>query len=156
MPRTDVALLVLRLAGLFLCFNHGWSKVVGLAGGDHGFADGVAHLGFPAPLVFAWAAALSESLGGLLVGLGLLARWAAAFCAFTMAVAAFVQHHALQHLLVALHLRSASEETVKGWGNPEMALLYLAAFLGVALMGPGRASLDYLLRGKKGGGAKKR
>jgi putative oxidoreductase len=150
MPRTDVALLVLRLAGLGLCFVHGWGKFLGLAGGNTRFVDGVTQLGFPFPLVFAWAAALSEVLGGLLVGLGLFTRWAAAACAFTMAVAGFLQHKALSHLLVALHLRSASEETVKSWGSPEMALLYLACFVAVALLGPGRASLDHLLRGKKG------
>ena len=148
--RSDIALLGLRLAGFGLLFIHGWGKLVALAGGQAGFVDSVARLGFPAPMVFAWAAALGETLGGLLVGLGLFTRFAAPVCAFTMAVAAFAQHHAHQHLLVKLHLRSASEETLKGWGNPEMALLYLACFLAVALLGAGRYSLDHLLgtRGK--------
>jgi putative oxidoreductase len=146
--RSDVALLLLRLAGFGLLCIHGWGKLVALAGGNTGFADSVAKMGFPAPLAFAWAAALGETLGGLLVGLGLFTRFAAPVCAFTMAVAAFGQHHAHDHLLVRLGLRAASEETVKGWGSPEMALLYLACFLAVALLGAGRYSLDHLLTGK--------
>jgi putative oxidoreductase len=156
--RSDIGLLVLRLAGFGLLCIHGWGTLVALAGGQTGFADSVARLGFPAPLVFAWAAALGETLGGLLVGLGLFTRFAAPVCAFTMAVAAFGQHHAHQHLLVRLHLRSAGEDTLKAWGSPEMALLYLACFLAVALMGAGRYSLDHLLgtKGKSRGSAPSR
>jgi putative oxidoreductase len=107
-------------------------------------------------MAFAWAAALSETLGGLLVGLGLFTRFAAPACAFTMAVAAFGRHQAHQHLMVKLGLRSAGEETLKAWGDPEMALLYLACFVAVALMGAGRFSLDHLLRGTGRGAPKKR
>jgi putative oxidoreductase len=153
--RTDLALLVLRLPGFGLLCMHGWSKLVALAAGDTRFADGLGQMGLPAPLAFAWAAALAETLGGLLVGLGLFSRFAAPVCAITMAVAAFGRHQFHQHLLVAVGLRSASEEALKAWGNPELALLYLVCFLAVALMGAGRFSLDHALGGK-GRGPKKR
>jgi len=153
--RNDIALLLLRLSGFGLLCIHGWGKLVALAGGDTRFADGLGQLGLPVPLAFAWAAALAETLGGLLVGLGLFTRFAAPACAITMAVAAFGRHQAHQHLLVRLGLRSASEDTLKAWGNPELALLYLACFVAVALMGAGRFSLDHALGGK-GRGAKKR
>jgi putative oxidoreductase len=99
--------------------------------------------------VFTWAAALSEFAGGVLVTVGLYTRVAAGFAAFTMFVAAFVRHHAHQHLLVALGLQQASEETLKAWGNPELALVYLVAMAALALAGPGRLSLDALVRRKK-------
>jgi putative oxidoreductase len=144
----DLALLILRLPGLTLAVMHGWGKVAGLAVGQSRFAEGVAALGFPAPLAFAWAAALAEFVGGIFVALGLGTRFAAGFAAITMAVAAFGQHNAHGHLLNWLGIAPAPPETVKAWGNPELALTYLALFLGVALLGPGRLSLDSLV-GKK-------
>src|SRR5215470_3715942 len=142
----DVALLLLRLGGLSLALVHGWGKVVALSSGEAaGFVSGVAALGFPLPGLFAWAAALSEFLGGLLVAIGLKARIAAVFAAFTMLVAAVVQHHAFGHLLAAAGWRSVPAETLKAWGNPELALLYLGLFVVVMLRGAGRLSLDGFL-----------
>ena len=142
----DLASLLLRLAGIGLAIGHGWGKVVALfAGGGDRLVAGAGNLGFPMPEVFAWAAALSEFAGGLLVALGLGTRIAASFAGFTMAVAAFLRHRFHQHLLVALGLAHASADDLKSWGNPELALAYLLGFLAVILLGPGRISLDYLL-----------
>jgi putative oxidoreductase len=138
----DIGLLILRLAGVYLALGHGWGKIVGLASGQSGFVQGVAALGFPAPLVFAWAAALAELVGGLCVALGLFTRWAAAFAAFNMFVACFVRHRALSHFLSWLGIAPASEEAVKAWGNPELAFTYLVIMVGVALLGPGAFSVD--------------
>ena len=106
----DLGLLILRLAGLYLAVAHGWGKIVGLASGETRFLEGVARIGFPMPLAFAWAAALSEFLGGLTIALGLFTRWAAPFAAFTMCVAAFGGHRALSQFLTWLGLAPASEE----------------------------------------------
>ena len=139
----DVALLILRLAGLGLALAHGWGKVVMLAsGGGDGFTQAVAAMGFPMPGVFAWAAALAEFAGGLAVALGLATRPAAAAAAFTMAVAAFGRHHAHDRLLALVGLGQATPEQIKAWGNPELALLYLLALLTLALTGGGRFALD--------------
>lgn len=148
----DWAWLVLRMAGLGLA-PHGWAKVVMLStGGGARVVEVVAALGFPQPLLFAWAAALAELLGGLLVAAGLLTRPAAALAAFTMAVAAFGQHRAHDHLLVKLGWLARPADVVKSWGNPELALVYLAAFLAVAIAGPGRFALDSLRgRGRQRG-----
>jgi len=144
---TDVALLLLRMAGLLLAVNHGWGKVQALATGEgEGFVNGVAGLGFPLPVVFAWSAALSEFAGGLLVALGLGTRIAAGFAASTMFVAAFIRHKALQHLLVWIGVLSVSEETQRSWGNPEAALVFLIVFLAVAVLGGGRFALDRIVR----------
>lgn len=139
----DIALLVLRLTGVGLAVVHGWGKVAALSvGGGSRIIEDVASLGFPAPAVFAWAAALSEFGGGLCIGLGLGTRVAAVFAGFTMLVAALARHHAHFQFLAWLGVVSFSEETLKAWGKPELALLYLAAFVAIALLGPGRLALD--------------
>jgi len=89
----DIGLLILRLAGLYLAAGHGWGKLVGLASGQSRFVEGVANMGFPMPVLFAWAAGLAEFAGGLAMALGLFTRWAALLAGCTMFVAAFVRLH---------------------------------------------------------------
>jgi putative oxidoreductase len=148
--RRDLALLVLRLSGLGLAFAHGLGKLTGLAGGEQRFVEGVARLGFPMPVVFAWAAALTEVVGGLLIAVGLATCVAAALAAVVMAVAAFVRHHALQQLAAAAGVASVDPEVIERWGKPEGALVYLVCFLAIALLGAGRWSLDHWLRARRG------
>jgi putative oxidoreductase len=147
----DLGLLILRLAGGGLALAHGWGKVISLSAGQgERLIAGVAELGFPAPGLFAWAAALAEFVGGLLVVIGLGTRVAAAFAAFTMIVAAFGRHKAHLHLLGLLGLQQNTPEMLRAWGNPELALVYLCAFLAIALIGPGRFALDAMIgRGRK-------
>jgi putative oxidoreductase len=145
----DFALLVLRLCGVGLAVFHGWSKLAALAGGSDRFVQGVGQMGFPAPLVFAWTAAVAETLGGALVTLGLFTRVAAALCAVTMFVAAFVRHHAFDQLFVRLGLMEVPPERLTAWGNPELALVYLSVFLAVALAGPGALSVDGMRGGRR-------
>ena len=145
--RIDIGLLVLRLIGLGLAVVHGWPKLVSLQSGVSKFPEALAAMGFPAPTVFAWLAALAEVVGGLGVALGLGTRIAAGLAAITMVVAAFVRHHAHDLLLVKLGLRSASPETQQAWGSPELALVYLAAMITIGLVGPGRLSLDAMMGG---------
>ena len=140
--RMDAALLVLRLAGLGLAVFHGWGKLQALLLGTSKFHEGLASMGFPMPVAFAWAAALSETVGGILVFLGFGTRIAAAFCAITVAVAAFGRHHAHHYLLGKLGLMTITPENEKAWGNPELALVYGLAFVTLVLSGAGRLSLD--------------
>ena len=121
----DAGLLALRLfAGLSMAFAHGLGKLPI----SEGFAGGVAEMGFPAPGLFAWAAALAEFAGGLLLAFGLVTRPAGLSLLITMAVAAFVRHG----------------------GDPfakrELALLYGAVALLFMLVGAGRFSVDAWLR----------
>ena len=88
----DFGLLWLRiLMGAGMAY-HGFGKVFG--GNMAQFAGGVSDLGFPFPLFFAWAAALSEFLGGICVFLGFKTRIASLFVFTTMSVAVFLRHGA--------------------------------------------------------------
>ena len=124
-PVADGALTLLRMfTGFALAFGHGLGKLPP----SEKFVATVANLGFPAPGLFAWAAALSELGGGLLLALGLATRPAATAVAFTMLVAAVGQH----------------------WSDPfakkELALLYGAIALAFVLLGSSRFGLDRLAR----------
>ena len=142
----DLALLILRLAGLALAFWHGWAKVDQMVWGDPTRRiEGIAALGFPMPGFFAWCLALTEFGGGLLIASGLFTRVFASFAAFAMFVATFARHQLHSHILVAFGLLSASEETIDSWGDPEGAFLFLLIMLTLVLMGSGRISLDHLL-----------
>lgn len=131
----DAGLLVVRLGiGLMLAFGHGWYKLPP----NEMFIGGVRNLGFPAPAFFAWAAALSEFLGALLIATGLLTRVGAMFVIFTMGVAVFAQH-----LHDPLFMQNA-----KGGASKEFALLYLFPAACLLLTGSGRFGLDYLIAQK--------
>lgn len=121
----DLALLLLRAgAGAGLALGHGLGKLPV----SEQFVDGVADMGFPAPAVFAWSAALAESVGGALLAIGLLTRPAALFILCTMATAFFVVHGA------------------DPFQSKEMAMLYGVIALTFLLAGAGRYSVDALLR----------
>ncbi len=123
----NFGILVFRVfIGLTMAFAHGLGKLPP----PQMLIDGVQSMGFPLPIVFAWAAALSEFVGALLIAAGLFTRYAAGFLAFTMGVAAFVVH---------------AQDT---FDKKEMALLYLAACVLIMFVGAGRFSLDRIIRKK--------
>lgn len=120
----ELALLALRAyAGLALALAHGLGKLP--PSGQ--FVEAVARLGFPAPLAFAWMSGLAETVGGLLLALGLLTRPAALAVAFNMAVAGVLAHAA------------------DPFRAKELAFLFLAAALVFAARGGGRFAADRLV-----------
>lgn len=120
----DFGLLFLRIVvGATLAFAHGIGKMPP----SPGFVEATDGLGFPFPAFFAWAAGLSEFLGGLLLALGLFTRPASFFIAVTMGVAAFGQH--------------AGDP----FSDKESALVFLAVALAFVVIGSGRYGLDRLL-----------
>jgi len=126
-PRTvpaDAMLTVLRVAAGLMMATHGWAKVPV----SNDFVQSVEGMGFPLPVVFAWMAALSELVGGVLLAAGLFTRFAAFMIAGTMVVAAFIVH--------------AGDPL----GARELALLYLAVCIAFIGSGSGRFSIDAMLR----------
>lgn len=123
----DLGLLLFRLfIGLAMAFAHGLGKVPP----PEQFVSGVAAIGFPLPVLFAWGAALSELIGGIFIAAGIFTRISALFLGFTMVIAGFVVH-------------AADPFQVK-----EMSLLYLAACVLLIFTGGGKYSLDKILRKK--------
>lgn len=109
---------LLRIVTGFLFLWHGTSKL----------------LGFPmpppaeAPAFVIWVAGTIELVGGALVMVGFVTRWAAFLCAGLMAFAYWMAH-GFQALL-----------PIQNQG--EMAALYCFVFLFIAAKGPGIWSID--------------
>jgi putative oxidoreductase len=124
----DFGLTLLRIAaGAGLALGHGLGK---MPVSDQ-FVGMVENLGFPVPVVFAWAAALAELVGGALLAVGLLTRPAALAIAFTMGVAFFLQH---------------ADDPFK---VKELALMYGMTAIAFLFVGSGRLGLDQLFRRDK-------
>jgi putative oxidoreductase len=125
----DAGLLVLRLwAGVSLLVFFGIPKLgdaahFTFAGGPWSFIAFNQKIGLPAPVLVAYLETLNESLGALLLALGLIARPAAAIVAFGFAVA------------TACSLMAREEAWL-------IAAFYCIAAATVALAGPGRFSID--------------
>lgn len=122
----DLGLLVMRLGfGFYMLFGHGWPKLMMAMGdGPVQFADPIG-LGVTASL---YAAIFAEFLCSLLIIVGFQTRIAASVLAFTMLVAALIVH--------------AADPMAK----KELAFVYAFYYIGLMGTGPGRFSLDHLLR----------
>ena len=139
--RTDIGLLLLRGAALFLALTFGRQKFLGYielirSGASlstSGLAPLIRAMSLPAPALLSVCAVLNESLGALCIAAGVLTRPAALVGAFGMAVAMYVS------------LRLGEE--------PLRAALYLIAFLTLAISGPGRFSIDHWMQARVKGSA---
>jgi putative oxidoreductase len=135
----DVAALVLRLAAGLIFLPHGYSKVFG-EGGAAAFAADMPSYGIP--VFFGYIAAYAELAGGVLLIVGLVSRVDAFLLACNMITAI-----AVIHAPDALH--EAQPGTIKAFAllrGIELPLSLLAMCTAVVLLGPGRFSLDSLLR----------
>lgn len=122
MKPVDVGLLVLRLGiGLGLFFGHGLGKLLNYSQRAGRFPDPIG-IGSEASFVLML---IAEVLCALAVAGGIFTRLAAIPPIIGMTVAIF-----------AVHLGDP-------FGDWELASLYLAGYLAVALIGPGRLSLDF-------------
>lgn len=89
--QTTFSELTMTLLRVFLggCFiYHGMGKMPV----PEQMISGVAAMGFPFPVFFAWMAALSELVGGFLLLIGFVTRLSALSIAATMFVAGFIAH----------------------------------------------------------------
>lgn len=116
----NFGLLVMRLiTGLSIALAHGLGKMPP----SEKFIEGVAKIGFPYPDGFAWAAAISELVGGFCIALGLGTRVWGFFLSFTMGTAVFK------------HISAAD-------GHWESAAIYLASFFALMFIGGGKYAVD--------------
>lgn len=120
----DVALLVLRLVIGGFMLTHGIGKFQSLFSGEP--------IQFPDPMGVGATASLtlavfSEVFCSILIILGLATRFAAIPLFITMMVAAFIVHKD------------------DGFSRQEFPLLYAVIYSTIALIGPGKYSLDYVI-----------
>ena len=119
------AVTLLRFSvGILLAGLHGSGKIPP----NERFIEGVTALGFPAPVIFAWLAAIAELIGGIFLAVGFLNRTSAFFIAITMFVAAFGRN---------IH---------DPWGVKELSIIYLVIAIFFAIRGAGRWSVDNLIK----------
>lgn len=124
-PQANAGLALLRIfAGVSLLMAHGLGKIPP----SEQFVARTAEFGFPAPAFFAWSAALSESLGGALLALGLFTRIASFFIICTMLTALIFVHFA------------------DPYKQQELAFMYLFIALAFFIMGSGDWSIDAFFR----------
>ena len=123
------ALVIIRIFAGILMLLHGRSVfdseiMKGMGASLHD------ELGLPFPVLMAYLAKGSEFFGGLLLAIGLFTRFAVIPLIITMAVAVFGSHHG----------------QISGEG--EHAFLFLLIFAAFFFIGPGKWSIDYLIRKK--------
>lgn len=136
----DLASLILRLAAGLIFLPHGWSKVAG-DGGAAAFASDIA-ANYNIPSLLGYVAAYAEVIGAILLIAGLLTRLDALLLAGTMFVAAFIVQ--LPDALFGVEAGAIKAfVAIRGIETP---LAMLAICLALVLIGPGKLSLDALLR----------
>jgi putative oxidoreductase len=117
---------------------HGWNKLTG-PGGLTAVGGLLGNLGVPAPTFFGYLLTFGELLGGLALIVGLLTRLAAVLLTLNLVLAI---------LLVKVHIGLIAPP---GTGSgAELDLALITGFVTVALLGPGRPSLDYALGLERG------
>jgi uncharacterized membrane protein YphA (DoxX/SURF4 family) len=132
----DLGLLILRGAGLLLAVTFGVQKLgwywtafhTGKSLSHTGLAPLIGRMGFPIPIVLALWTTFNESIGAFLIGCGLLTRLLAASAALGMAGALYT-----------------SVRLGEDWLR---AALYLIVFITLSLTGPGKFSVDHLIKSK--------
>jgi putative oxidoreductase len=127
----DLSLAALRVMAGLMFMQHGLQKLFGLL-----LAPDRPFNGAPPMFSQMWIAGVLELVGGVLIALGLFTRPVAFLLSGQMAVAYF-QAHAPRGFWPVLN-------------QGELAALYCFVFLFFAVMGGGKYSADWLIRGRRG------
>lgn len=123
--QANLGLTLLRVfTGVSLMMAHGVGKIPP----SEGLINRAGEIGFPVPVVFAWAAAMSEFVGGGFLALGFLTRVSSFFIACTMVTALLGVHRA------------------DPFQKQELAFVYLFIALAFMFKGAGDWSIDRYLR----------
>lgn len=125
----DIGILLLRLvSGGFMLFSHGLGKASKLfAGGVIKFPDPIGIGALPSLVM----ASITEVILAALIMIGLKTRLSSIPLAITMFVAAFIVH--------------GSDPFKK----QEFALLYMAIYIALCFLGPGKYSIDYFSKNRR-------
>lgn len=121
-------LVVRSIIGVMM-LAHGLDKV---SSGPAGFGEFLGSLGVPAPVLLGWAVTLLELVGGAMLIVGLLTR----------VVAGLMMLELLGAIVLVTGSRGLIGADSVGY---ERDLAYIAGLLTVALLGPGRPSIDHAL-----------
>ncbi len=131
----------IRLAVGYGFIAHGYAK---FSRGPENFAVVLHTLGVPEPLLAAWAATLTELIGGAAVMAGVLIPWVSVPMAVVLLTALVTVH--LPYGFFSVKFAEVTEAGIKfGSVGYEILLLYLAGLLALALGGPGALSLEQWL-----------
>lgn len=125
-PLANAGLALLRIFSGVALISHGLGKIPP----SEQFVTRVGALGFPAASMFAWAAALSETVGGAFLALGFLTRISSFFIACVMLTA-----------LLGVHFNDPFD-------RQEKAFLYLFIAIAFLLKGASDWSIDGFIRRK--------
>lgn len=121
----NISFLFLRLVfGISMCVNHGYDKLVNFADKKDNFVN-LFGMGSTTTLVLV---VFAEFFCSIFVAIGLFTRFTVIPLIITMGYAFFVAHN--------------SALFAKG----EVAALYLTGFFAILLCGPGKASVDGLIK----------
>ncbi len=121
----NISFLLLRLVfGISMCVNHGYDKLVNFADKKDNFVN-LFGMGSTTTLVLV---VFAEFFCSIFVAIGLFTRFTVIPLIITMGYAFFVAHN--------------SALFAKG----EVAALYLTGFFAILLCGPGKASVDGLIK----------
>ncbi|MCI0393449.1 MAG: DoxX family protein [Chloroflexi bacterium] len=136
-PFSDWGLLILRLSMGIIFIAHGWPKLNPNSPikGPAGFAMGLKQMGIPLPTFFAWVVVLLETVGAVLLILGLGTRILALGFAIDMLVA-------IVRARRPMGAKFSSMTEGIGW---EFEFILLAAALALLFTGAGSLALDPVL-----------
>lgn len=141
----DWAPLPIRLAVGYGFMAHGFAK---LLRGPEKFAVVLHTLGVPEPLLAAWAATLTELIGGAAVLAGVLISWVSIPMSVVLLTALVTVH--LPYGFFSVKFAEVTEAGIKfGTVGYEILLLYLAGLVALVLGGPGALSLESWIEGRR-------
>ncbi len=139
------AFLPIRLAVGYGFLAHGYAK---LSRGPEKFAAVLHTLGVPEPLLAAWAATLTELIGGAAVMIGVMIPWVSIPMVVVLLTALITVH--LPYGFFTVKFAEVTEAGIKfGTVGYEIVLLYLAGLTALVLGGPGELSLERWLERRR-------